>query len=100
MDPAFEILFFSGSRSLLTLALVLEKKVILDIRKKTIAPNHEEQQQHMNAQVWHSNSFLQMFGRHRLSKSLAFCKFASVNFDPYKTTITLPPKYSWLYTFW
>ena len=74
MDPDFKILFFGGSRSSLTLALVLEvegpkglskKKVILDIRKKTIAPNHEEQQQHMNAQVWHSNSFLQMFGRHR-----------------------------------
>ena len=74
MDPDFKILFFSGLRSLLTLALVLEvegpeglskKKVILDIRKKTIVPNHEEQQQHMNAQVWHSNSFLQIFGRHR-----------------------------------
>ena len=47
MDPDFEILFFSGSRSSLTLALMLEvegpeglskKKVILDIRKKTIAP--------------------------------------------------------------
>ena len=47
-------LFFSGSRSSSTLALMLEvegllkKKVILDIRKKTIAPNHEEQQQHSN----------------------------------------------------
>ena len=64
-------LFFSGSRSSSTLALMLEvegllkKKVILDIRKKTIAPNHEEQQQHSNVQVWYSNSFLQMFGRHR-----------------------------------
>ena len=75
MDPDFEILFFGGSRSLLTLTLVYlevegpeglsKKKVILDIHKKTTVPNHKEQQQHMNAQVWHSNSFLQMFGRHR-----------------------------------
>ena len=26
-----------------------------------------------------------------------FFKFASINFDPCKTTITLPPKYQWLY---
>ena len=38
-----------------------------------------------------------IFLTRRLSKSLTFCKFASANFDPCKTTITLPPKYPWLY---
>ena len=61
LDSDFKLLFFGGSRSSSPLALVLEvegpegllkKEFIFDICKE----NHEEQQQHSNAHVWHKAS--------------------------------------------